>query len=171
MKNGMVVAAQPEPVEVGAEILRAGGNAVDAAVATAFAQTVVDPFMCGIAGFGSMHMYLPSVGQHLCLDFHARAPGAVTDDMWLDLLERETEDGFGFVLKGAVNEVGYQAIATPETLRALDAALSRFGTLSLAEVLAPSIALARDGYMVRPHMHRFWTQVEPHGRVPHSQSL
>ena len=171
MKNGMVVAAQPEPVEVGAEILRAGGNAVDAAVATAFAQTVVDPFMCGIAGFGSMHMYLPSVGQHLCLDFHARAPGAVTDDMWLDLLERETEDGFGFVLKGAVNEVGYQAIATPETLRALDAALSRFGTLSLAEVLAPSIALARDGYMVRPHMHRFWTQVEPHGRVPHSAYL
>jgi len=78
MTQGMVVAPQPEPVEVGAEVLRSGGNAVDAAVATALAQTVVDPFMCGIAGFGSMHLYLPSVGQHLCLDFHARAPGAVT---------------------------------------------------------------------------------------------
>ena len=171
MTQGMVVAPQPEPVEVGAEILRSGGNAVDAAVATALAQTVVDPFMCGIAGFGSMHLYLPSVGQHLCLDFHARAPGAVTDTMWQDLLEREAEDGFGFILKGRVNEVGYQAIATPETLRALDTALTRFGTRSLAELLQPAIALASDGYMIRPHMHRFWTQEEPAGRVQHIEYL
>jgi gamma-glutamyltranspeptidase/glutathione hydrolase len=171
MKQGMVVAPQPEPVEVGAEVLRTGGNAVDAAVATALMQTVVDPFMCGIAGFGSMHMYLPSVGQHLCLDFHARAPGAVTDDMWADLLEQEAEDGFGFILKGRVNEIGYQAIATPETLRALDAALNRFGTRSLSELLQPAIAMARDGYMVRPHMVRFWTQEEPAGRVQHIEYL
>lgn len=171
MTQGMVVAAQPEPVEVGAEVLRSGGNAVDAAVAMALAQTVVDPFMCGIAGFGSMHLYLPSVGQHLCLDFHARAPGAVTDTMWQDLLEKEAEDGFGFILKGRVNEVGYQAIATPETLRALDTALTRFGTRSLADLLKPAIALARDGYMIRPHMHRFWTQEEPAGRVQHIEYL
>lgn len=171
MKHGMVVAPQPEPVEVGAEVLRSGGNAVDAAVATAFAQTVVDPFMCGIAGFGSMHLYLPSASRHLCLDFHARAPGAVNDTMWADLLEQETEDGFGFILKGRVNEIGYQAIATPETLRALDQALSLFGTRSLAELLEPAIALARDGYMVRPHMVRFWTQEEPAGRVQHIEYL
>jgi gamma-glutamyltranspeptidase/glutathione hydrolase len=171
MTQGMVVAPQPEPVEVGADVLRSGGNAVDAAVATALAQTVVDPFMCGIAGFGSMHLYLPSVGQHLCLDFHARAPGAVTDTMWQDLLEQEAEDGFGFILKGRVNEVGYQAIATPETLRALDGALKRFGTRSLADLLRPAIALATDGYMIRPHMHRFWTQEEPAGRVQHIEYL
>ncbi|PIW26669.1 MAG: gamma-glutamyltransferase [Rhodospirillales bacterium CG15_BIG_FIL_POST_REV_8_21_14_020_66_15] len=167
----MVVAPQPEPVEVGAEVLRSGGNAVDAAVATALTQTVVDPFMCGIAGFGSMHLYLPSIGRHLCLDFHARAPGAVTDGMWADLLEEEAEDGFGFILKGRVNEIGYQAIATPETLRALDTALARFGTRSLADLLRPAIAFARDGYMVRPHMHRFWTQEEPAGRVQHIEYL
>lgn len=171
MAQGMVVAPQPEPVEVGAEILKSGGNAVDAAVATALAQTVVDPFMCGIAGFGSMHLYLPSVGQHLCLDFHARAPGDVTDTMWEALLEQEAEDGFGFILKGRVNEVGYQAIATPETLRALDTALTRFGTRSLSDLLQPAIALARDGYMIRPHMHRFWTQEEPAGRVQHIEYL
>jgi len=171
MKSGMVVAAQPEPVEVGAEVLRGGGNAVDAAVATALAQTVVDPFMCGIAGFGSMHLFLPAFDKHLCLDFHARAPGAVTDTMWADLLEAETEDGFGFILKGRVNEIGYQAVATPETLRALDRALRLFGTRSLADLAGPAIALARDGYMVRPHMHRFWTQDEPHGRVSHMEYL
>lgn len=171
MTNGMVVAPQPEPVEVGIEVLKSGGNAVDAAVATALVQTVVDPFMCGIAGFGSMHLFLPSVGKHLCLDFHARAPGAVTDTMWADLLEREAEDGFGFILKGRVNEVGYQAIATPETLAALDTALSMFGTRSLSELLEPAISYARDGYMIRPHMVRFWTQEEPAGRVQHIEYL
>lgn len=171
MKFGMVVAAQPEPVEIGADVLKSGGNAVDAAVATALAQTAVDPFMCGIAGFGSMHLYLPKAGRHLCLDFHGRAPLAATDTMWEDLLEGECEDGFGFILKGKVNEIGYQAIATPQTLRALDTALKMFGTRSLKQMIEPSIALLREGYMVRPHMYRFWTQTEPHGRVDHEEYL
>ena len=141
MKAGMVVAAQPEAVEAGADVLKAGGNAVDAAVATALMQTAVDPFMCGIAGFGSMHLYLPTLGKHLCLDFHGRAPGAVTDTMWEDLLEGECEDGFGFILKGRVNEIGYQAVATPQTLRALDTALRLFGTRSLAEMIQPAVDL------------------------------
>ncbi len=169
--RAMVVAPQPEPVEVGARVLADGGNAVDAAVATALAQTVVDPFMCGIAGFGVMHLYLPEAGRHLTLDFHARAPASVTPEMWQDLLEAETEDGFGFILKGRVNEVGYGAIATPETLKALDAAVARYGTRPLAELIQPAIGFARDGYMVRPHMYRFWTQKEPAGRVQHRAYL
>ncbi|GIS89059.1 MAG: hypothetical protein CM1200mP18_17690 [Gammaproteobacteria bacterium] len=59
MPKSMIVSLQPDAVEAGANILRAGGNAVDAALACAFVQTVVDPMMCGIAGFGSMHLYLP----------------------------------------------------------------------------------------------------------------
>ena len=57
MTHGMISAAQPEAVEAGLEALEAGGNAVDAAVATALVQTAVDPQMCGIAGFGSLHVY------------------------------------------------------------------------------------------------------------------
>jgi len=68
MTQAMVCAAQPEAVEAGAEVLAAGGNAVDAAVATALTQTAVDPQMCGIAGFGSMHIYKPG-SEHVCLDF------------------------------------------------------------------------------------------------------
>ena len=58
-KNAMIVAAQPESTEAGAEILKAGGNAVDAAMACALVQGVVDPLMCGIAGFGSCGIAMP----------------------------------------------------------------------------------------------------------------
>ena len=64
---GMVVAAQPEAVEAGAEVLRNGGNAVDAAIACGLVAGVVDPQMCGIAGFGNMQVYLPGQGVHQCI--------------------------------------------------------------------------------------------------------
>lgn len=62
--RGMIVAAQPEAAEVGADILRRGGNAVDAAIACAFSQGVVDPQMCGIGGFGAMQICLPGRAPH-----------------------------------------------------------------------------------------------------------
>ncbi len=171
MKQGMVTAPQPEAVEAGVEMLRAGGNAVDAAIATALTQTAVDPFMSGIAGFGSMHVYMPKTGVHQCLDFHARAPASVTPDMWADKLVAECEDGFGFILKGRVNEVGYEAIATPESLRAYDVALKTWGTKSLAEAIQPAIQHLEQGWQVRPHVRYFWDQHEPGGRVDHYEYL
>lgn len=171
MTGGMVCAPQPEAVEAGALVLKSGGNAIDAALATALVQTAVDPFMCGIAGFGSMHVYLPGSGTHQCLDFHARAPAAVTSDMWADKLIAECEDGFGFILEGRVNEVGYQAIATPETLRAFDTALEKWGTKSLAELIQPAIEYLEQGWVIRPAVRRFWEQVEPGGRVEHIEYL
>lgn len=170
-KGGMVCAPQPEAVEAGAMVLKDGGNAIDAAIATALTQTAVDPFMSGIAGFGSMHVYMPKTNTHQCLDFHARAPQAVTPDMWADKLLHECEDGFGFILEGRVNEVGYQAIATPESLRAYDTALKKWGTKSLGDVIQPAIGYAQDGWMIRPHVRRFWEQVEPGGRVEHIEYL
>ncbi len=166
MTHGIVSAPQPEAVEAGAEALKAGGNAVDAAIACALVQTAVDPQMCGIAGFGSMHLYLPEAGQHLLLDFHGRAPLSVKPDMWEDLIEHEAEDGFGFILKGRVNEMGYQSITTPMSLRAYATALERFGTMSMAELLEPAIHYAEEGFMVRPHVAYFWNVKEGAGRVP-----
>ena len=72
MTHGMVSAPQPEAVEAGALALKNGGNAVDAAIACAVVQTVVEPQMCGIAGFGSMHLYLAERGEH---------PGRVFQDI------------------------------------------------------------------------------------------
>src|SRR5690606_23470034 len=150
VSGGIITAPQPEAVEAGADVLRDGGNAVDAAVACALVQTVVDPTMCGLAGFGTMHLCLPGKGFHGFIDFHGRAPAAATPEMWEDLVIGEAEGGFGFILRGAVNEIGHQSIMTPMTLRALDTALARHGTRRLADLLPPAIAYAEDGFLVRP---------------------
>ena len=73
MTHGIITAPQPEAVEAGALVLRNGGNAVDAAIASALVQTVVDPMMCGIAGFGTLQLYLPGRDHHGYIDFHTTA--------------------------------------------------------------------------------------------------
>jgi len=169
--GGIVSAPQPEAVEAGADALIDGGNAVDAAVACALVQTAVDPQMCGIAGFGSMHLYLAEKGEHFILDFHGRAPSRARDDMWEDLIVKEAEDGFGFILKDFVNDIGYGAITTPMTLRALDTALKRFGTKTLGQLIEPAVHYAEKGFIVRPHINYFWNSDEGGGKAPHAMRL
>ena len=135
MAKGMIVAPQPEAVEAGAVVLRNGGNAVDAAITCALVQTVVDPQMCGIAGFGSMHLYLPTKGFHGFIDFHTTAPSKVREDMWEDLIEGEARDGFGFFLKGQVNEMGYQSIMVPGSLKAYYQAVTEFGKMDWQNIV------------------------------------
>ncbi len=171
MERGMVVAAQPEAVEAGAEVLAGGGNAVDAAVAAALTQTAVDPQMCGIAGFGCLHVYDPERGRHETIDFYARVPQAATPDMWAAKLVGQSDDGFGFFLSDRSNELGYGAIATPVTLRGLDAALKRHGTKEIGDLIEPAIRYARDGFMVRPHMAAYWGQVPTESHAPHQDFL
>jgi gamma-glutamyltranspeptidase/glutathione hydrolase len=166
VSKSMICAPQPEAAEAGALALRRGGNAVDAAITCALVQGVVDPQMCGIAGFGSMQLYLPRRGEHTCIDFHGKTPAAATPDMWQDLLEGEARDGFGFVLRGKVNDCGYQSITVPGSLKAYFEAQTSFGTMDWADVVAPAIAWAREGFAIRPHVHFFWTQNEEQfGRV------
>ena len=165
MKHGIITAPQPEAVEAGADILASGGNAVDAAIATALVQTAVDPQMCGIAGFGSMHIYMPGTQTHEVIDFHGRAPSAATPDMWEHLVVGEAEDGFGFILNGRENECGYGAITTPMSLNAYATALTSFGTMSLGDLMEPAIDYAQNGFLVRPHVHEFWHNPPIAGRM------
>jgi len=155
---GMIVAPQPEAVEAGAAVLARGGNAIDAAIACAFVQGVVDPLMCGIGGFGSMQVYMPGRGVHEVLEFYARAPLAATPDMWTDKLLGQSRDGFAFLLEGGISEQGHLAVCTPGNVKGYAEALSRYGTLDWADAMAPAIAQAKRGVMVRPHMHWFWSQ-------------
>ena len=171
MTHGMVCAPQPEAVEAGLEVLSDGGNVVDAAISAALVQTVVDPQMCGIAGFGSFQVYLAATGEHASIDFHGRAPLATRADQWADLIVRETDDGFGFVLKGEVNEVGYQSMTTPLTLKAFGEALDRFGTRGIGELMAPAIEYCENGFEVRPAVHRFWNQPSIAGRIERRRVL
>ncbi|MFT4118802.1 gamma-glutamyltransferase [Bradyrhizobium sp.] len=168
---GMVSTPQPEASEAGVDILRAGGNALDAAVASALVQSVVDPLMCGVAGFGSLALYLPDRGVHTYFDFHAPAPKAARPDMWESLIEGETRDGWGFILKGSVNEIGYQSICVPSTLRGLHDAHREYGKLPWKELFAAAIAYAEDGWSVRPHVHSFWSDQGTMGRVNNDQRI
>ena len=164
MTRAMICAPQPEAVEAGARILMAGGNAIDAAIACAFVQGVVDPLMCGIAGIGSCQVYIPG-GEHTFTDFHGRVPAAARPDMWEKLIQGETRDGFGFVVAGAVNDVGYQSITTPGALAGYAEAHRRFGKLPWREVMQAAIAQATNGFPVSPDVYHYWTSIDEPGRV------
>ena len=171
MTHGMISAPQPEAVEAGLEVFKTGGNVVDAAIAAALVQTVVDPQMCGVAGFGSMQLYRADERRHYSIDFHGRAPLATREDQWQALIDRECDDGFGFVLKGQVNELGYTSMTTPLTIKAFSEAIQQFGTRTLADLLAPAISYCHEGFAVRPHVHGFWRQPAQAGRIERMRVL
>ena len=169
--EAMIVAPQPEAVEAGADILRAGGNAVDAAIACALVQCVVDPMMTGIAGFGSMGIYDPARRLHEYIDFHAPAGGNARPDMWEGLIESETRDGFGFILKGRVNDIGYQSICVPTALKAFSVAHRDYGALPWADLVAPAIEWAERGWTVRRYVQGFWVETNLLGRTPNPERI
>ncbi len=163
--RGMIVAAQREAAEAGAKVLMEGGNAIDAAICTALVQGTVDPQMCGIAGFGNCQIMMPSKGVHTCIDFHGKTPSSAKENMWEDLILSETRDGFGFVLKDNVNDLGYQSVTTPGSLKAYHEALSDFGTWDWIDIIKPAIKHAENGFIVRPHVDFFWNYGANYGRV------
>ena len=170
-KRAMIVAPQPEATEAGADILKAGGNAVDAAMACALVQGVVDPFMCGIAGFGSCGIAMPSAGFHGYIDFHAPAPLGVRPDMWADRIESEARDGYGFILRDRVNDIGYQSICVPASLRAYRDAHREHGRLPWEQIVEPAIAWAEAGWTVRPHVAYWWSEPGQMGRASGAERL
>jgi gamma-glutamyltranspeptidase / glutathione hydrolase len=145
-RHGMVAAEHPRGAEVGATILARGGNAVDAAVATAFAMTVVEPFMSTIGGSGTMLVHLNKRGETLCLNFNGVAPLAAHESIY-KVVGGVSEGLFSWPrTENAANEYGHRSVAVPGSLAGLSLALERYGTMQWRDVLAPAIALARDGF-------------------------
>lgn len=138
-KKGMVVSAHPLASEAGILMLRKGGNAVDAAVATTFAISVVEPFSAGIGGGGFLLMHSEKTGEIKALDFRERAPLKATRNMYLDAK--------GKVRPNASID-GYLAVGTPGTVAGLYEVHRRYGKLSWQEVMKPAIALAKDGFIL-----------------------
>lgn len=170
--RAMVVAAQPEAAEAGADALRAGGNAVDAALAAAFVQGVVDPLMSGLGGFGVLHGHDPATGWTLLLDGQGGCPAAATEAMWADRILGETPDGFGFILQDFVNECGAAAVTVPGFLAIAAAAHAEAGRLPWADLFGSAIRLAEEGWIVRPHNHTVFTQDErKYGRMNYGEKL
>lgn len=145
-ENGMVASAHPLASEAGLEMLKLGGNAVDAAVATAFAIGVVEPHASGLGGGGFMTVYLAEEDKAIVIDYQTEAPRAHTPDL-------VTHDNPTTAERDARRRVGARASLVPGNVAGLTTALEKYGTLSLAEVLAPSIRLAREGFPVSRTVH------------------
>src|SRR5213594_4857627 len=145
--RGMVVAEHPRGAEVGARILARGGNAVDAAVATAFAMTVVEPFMSTIAGAGTMLVHLAKRGETVALDFNGCAPTRAHASMFR-VTTGISRGLFAWPnVENAANERGWLAPAVPGSVAGLSLALERYGTLALRDAIQPAIELARGGFI------------------------
>ncbi len=155
--RGVVVCPQPRAADVGAAVLSAGGNAFDAAIATAFAQMVADPFMCGIGGMGTLQYYAAATGAHGMIDFHTRAGSGVTPDMWAGEVRGRAEISKYTQFDDFRSELGYTAIMTPGTVAGFHAA-HRFATRPWAELLQPAIRMAREGLEIPPFVHEFWAR-------------
>src|SRR5439155_13808102 len=166
----VIVAPQPQAAEIGLEVLRRGGNAVDAAVTCAFAQGVLDPQMCGIGGCGVMLGH-DRHGEDVLLEFYATAGSLVRENMWEKLFLREAADRYGYVLEGSVNDVGYQSVGVPGTVAGLHEALTRFGSISWERAIEPAIPLARDGFPVTGYVHGFWTTDYGPDVVPNARRI
>lgn len=137
-EHGMVVTAQHLASDVGVEVLKKGGNAVDAAVAVGYALAVVYPTAGNIGGGGFMTIRLKD-GRTTFLDFRERAPLASTKTMYLD--------DKGEIVKGA-STAGYLAVGVPGSVMGFETAREKYGTLSRQELLAPAIRFAKDGFVL-----------------------
>ena len=166
----IIVCPQPLAAEIGLDVMRRGGNAVDAAVTCAFVQGVIDPQMCGLGGCGVMLVHSPQEGDAL-LEFYATAGSLVREDQWEQLFVREAADRYGYVLEGWVNDVGYQSVCVPGTVAGLHQALTRFGSITWEEAIEPAIPLARNGFPVSGYVHGFWTMDYGPDVVPNAQRI
>lgn len=137
--QGMVVSAHPLATQAGLSMLQQGGNAVDAAVATTFAISVVEPFSAGLGGGGFLLMYQAKSNEIKALDFRERAPLNATKTMYLD--------NQGNVRPNASTN-GYLAVATPGTIAGLYEVHRKYGRLPWKTVIAPAIQLAETGFPV-----------------------
>ena len=137
--QGMVVSAHPLATQAGLSMLQQGGNAVDAAVATTFAISVVEPFSAGLGGGGFLLMYQAKSNEIKALDFRERAPLNATKTMYLD--------NQGNVRPNASTN-GYLAVATPGTIAGLYEVHRKYGRLPWKTVIAPAIQLAETGLPV-----------------------
>jgi len=136
--NGMVVSSQHLASDVGVDILRQGGNAVDAAVAVGYALAVTNPCCGNIGGGGFATLHLAD-GRDVFLNFREKAPGASTEKMFLDAQGEVVKD---------LSLKGYLAVAVPGTVMGLDTLLQKYGTLPRDKVMAPAIRLAEDGFVL-----------------------
>lgn len=144
-RTGLVTSAHPDATGVGLEILKQGGNAVDAAVATAMAISVVEPFSAGIGGGGFLLLRLEETNQIIALDFRERAPLKANSRLYLDAKDQ-------VIPRASID--GHRAVAVPGTVAGLQVIHQKYGRLPWQTLLNPAIKLAEEGFVVSDSTHR-----------------
>ena len=159
-RHAMVVTAERHATEIGVDVLRSGGNAVDAAVAVGLALAVTEPNAGNLGGGGFMLLRLAD-GRSKFIDFRERAPASASRDMYLDKDGNPTEESL----------VGYRAAGVPGTVRGLALALNRYGTKTWAGMVAPARRLAADGFEVTWDLAQSLTASSRLRRFPESRRI
>ncbi len=144
-RHGMVASGHYLATEAGLEVLREGGNAVDAAVTVGFTLAVTLPSAGNIGGGGFMLVHMAETGETVAIDYREKAPKAAFRDMFLD--------GNGNA-DPEKSQFSYWAVGVPGTVAGLSEALGRYGTISLERALRPAIELAEEGFAVDPYLQR-----------------
>ena len=162
-RNGMVVSEEAIASQVGADILKRGGNAVDAAVAVGFALAVVLPEAGNLGGGGFMLVHLREQNKTVAIDYRETAPAAATRDMFVQANGEVDSDALNF---------GYTGVGVPGSVAGLTHALARYGTMKLPDVIAPAIKLASAGFILKPsHENTLRNAQERLGRNENSRKI
>jgi gamma-glutamyltranspeptidase/glutathione hydrolase len=161
-KHGMVVSGHAVASEVGVKIMKAGGNAIDAAIAIGLALAVVQPGAGNIGGGGFMVAVMKD-GRSIAIDFREKAPGAGQRNMYLD--------ASGKYVRNSSHE-GYCAVGVPGTVAGFDLALRKYGTKSWRELTRPAIQLAKEGFkLTHATGADFWNMRREFGRYPSTAKI
>ena len=143
--RGMVVSSNPLASQAGVDVMREGGNAIDAAVSVSFALAVVHPIAGNVGGGGFLLYHDAETGREISVDYREMAPAAAGRDMYLDAAGEVVPE---------LSTVGYLASGVPGSVAGLHLAWSRFGTLPWSRLLEPAIVLARNGFVVEEYFSR-----------------
>jgi gamma-glutamyltranspeptidase/glutathione hydrolase len=159
--TGMIVCPQPLAAKVGQDVLAAGGNAVDVAVAAAFAQAVVDPLMTGLGGTGLLNIYSGKTRESVVLNCEVAIGSRPVPARWAGELVGRAETIGRFILTSEENQVGRWSVMVPGVVRGCWTAFQRFGSgkLSWSELLIPAAELAENGFEVDPYVAEQWADL------------
>lgn len=150
--RGVLVAPQPAAVEVGAWVLEGGGNAFDAAVAAGYMQMVVDPFMCGLGGWGAATLYEAETGRSTHVGFWPRIGSRMYPEIWAEDVAGYTDLWRFAIFSDHRNMVGYRSIMTPGTVAGFEEIHARGARMEFADLIAPAIEMSRNGFPVPDYM-------------------
>ena len=149
VEHGAVATAHPIAAQVGVDILKGGGNAVDAAIATGFCFNVVEPASSSIAGHGQMIVHMTTEGGSVAIDYGHRVPKAATADMFRVIGQAVTGNGI-YEVEDRANAIGHRSVGVPGVTAGMCRAHELFGSLPLEQLLEPAVHYARQGFEADP---------------------